>query len=193
MLVATENRENSARKSVTNDTAHRYDAYGRRPSGSGSPRPVKRNTTTMSTSGTTLTSSDRPTKNPPANNGALQRAQDGGVALAAAAAQRGRAEPAAAPAQLERQRERDPRTGHADRVAERDGAAVHVDDVVADAEVGHRRQPDRGERLVELEQRDVGERHVAALHRLLDRPAGLRLEGGVGAGDHAVAHELGQR
>ena len=34
--------------------------------------------------------------------------------------------------------------------------------VVGDAEVAHRRDADRGERLVELEQVDVGDRHVVA-------------------------------
>src|ERR1700694_5198840 len=68
-LVATANSENNAMNNATNDTAHRYDAYGLRPSGSGSPRPANRNTTTISTSGTMLTSSDRPTNAPPANIG----------------------------------------------------------------------------------------------------------------------------
>ena len=43
-------------------------------------------------------------------------------------------------------------------MTEGDGATVDVDDVVADAEVVHRRQPDGGEGLVELEQRDVRDR-----------------------------------
>ena len=53
------------------------------------------------------------------------------------------------------EREHDARARHADRVTERDRAAVHVHDVVGDAEVVHRREADRGERLVELEEVDV--------------------------------------
>ena len=65
----------------------------------------------------------------------LQRADDRGVALAAAAAERRRTDAAAAAAQLVDEREHDARARHADRVAERDRAAVDVDDVVGDAEV----------------------------------------------------------
>src|SRR5262245_32231326 len=72
----------------------------------------------------------------------LQRLDEQGVALTAAAAQRGRAEPTAAALELEQERERHPGAGHADRVAQRDGAPVHVDDVVGDAQVGHRGEAD---------------------------------------------------
>src|SRR5438309_10062482 len=69
-------------------------------------------------------------------NGELQRLDQGGVALAATAAEGGGAEPAAAAAQRVDQRHDDPGAGHADRVAKGDGAAVDVDDLVGDAEVG---------------------------------------------------------
>ena len=59
------------------------------------------------------------------------------IALAAAAAERGRPDAAAAPAQLQRQVQRDPRARHPDRVAERDGAAVHVHDALVDAQGPH--------------------------------------------------------
>ena len=85
------------------------------------------------------------------------------------------------------------RARHADRVAERDGAAVHVDDVVADAEVAHRRDADRGERLVELEQVDVARGHVVRLERALDRTRRLREQRRVRAGDHSVTDQLGER
>ena len=91
------------------------------------------------------------------------------------------------------EREHDARARHADRVTERDRAAVHVDDVVGDAEVAHRRDPDRGERLVELEEVDVADLHVDGLERALDRTRRLREQRRVGAGDHAEAHELGDR
>ena len=66
--------------------------------------------------------------------------------------------PAATAAQLVQQRERQAVAAHADRVAEGDRPAVDVDDLVGDAEVGHRGHADRGERLVDLEQVDVGDR-----------------------------------
>ena len=80
---------------------------------------------------------------------------DHGVALAAARADRRAAEAAAAAAQLEHQRAEDPRAGGADRVAERDRAAVDVDPVLVDPEHPDRVQRDRGERLVDLPQVDV--------------------------------------
>ena len=68
---------------------------------------------------------------------------------------------------------------HADRVTERDGAAVHVDDVVGDAEVVHRREADRGERLVELEQVDVGDLHArpCRARRLIARDGWVSSDG----------------
>ena len=60
--------------------------------------------------------------------------------------------------QLEREVQREPGAGHADRVAERDGAAVDVDAVL-----GRRRarvidcSADRRERLVDLDQVEVGD------------------------------------
>ena len=61
---------------------------------------------------------------------ALGHAHDQRVALAAAAAQRGRTDAATAALQLEREVQHEPGAGHADRVAERDRAAVDVDLVV---------------------------------------------------------------
>src|SRR5208282_6698989 len=75
-----------------------------------------------------------------------------GRALAAAAAERRRAEPAAPAAELEDERERDPGAGRAERVAERDRAAVHVHDVGRDPERVHGGDADGGERLVDLDQ-----------------------------------------
>ena len=86
--------------------------------------------------------------------------QDQRVALTAAAAQRGRAGAAAAALELEGEGEREPGAGHADRVAEGDRAAVDVDDVVADAEVLHRLDADRRERLVDLDQVEVADGRV---------------------------------
>ena len=82
---------------------------------------------------------------------------------------------------------------HADRVTERNGTAVDIDDVVGDTEVGHRRNGDRSKCLVELEEVDVGERQSGPLERDHRGPAGLGEQGGVGAGDLAVADDLGER
>ncbi len=51
-------------------------------------------------------------------------------------------------------------------MTECDGTTVDVGDRVVDAEIGHRRHTDRGERLVQLEQVDVADLH-AGLARLL--------------------------
>ena len=116
-----------------------------------------------------------------------------GVALAAAAAQRGGAEAAAAALELVQQGEGDPGAGHADRVAEGDGAAVDVDDVVGDAEVLHRGQADGGEGLVELEQVDVADRLAGALEAATMARDGCVSSDGSGPGHLAVADDLAQR
>src|SRR5205807_4855554 len=95
------------------------------------------------------------------NEVVLQRPDDGGVALAAAAAEGSSAGAATAAAQLVDEREQHAVAGHPDGVAQSDGAAVDVDDVVADPEVVHRRQSNGGEGFVELEEVDV-------LHVLVD-------------------------
>ena len=78
-------------------------------------------------------------------------------------------------------------------MTERNGAAVDIDDVVRDAEVGHRRNGDRSKGLVELEEVDIGERQSGPLERDHRGPAGLGQQGGVGASDLAVADDLGER
>ena len=90
---------------------------------------------------------------------------DQGVALAAAAAQGGRTDAAAATLELEREVQHDPGAGHADRVAERDRAAVDVDLVRVEAELAGRLDADRGERLVELDQVEVGGRRCPPCRR----------------------------
>src|SRR5580700_7696947 len=79
-----------------------------------------------------------------------------GLALAAAAAQPGGAEPSAAPAELVAQVHREPGAGGADRVADGDRAAVDVHDVGADAQVAHGLDGHHRERLVDLDQIQVG-------------------------------------
>src|SRR5690606_14030517 len=69
--------------------------------------------------------------------------------------------------------------GHAEGVAHGDGAAVDVELVPVDAEVLGRRHDLGGERLVDLDQVDVVDRHAGVLQRAL-----ARLDG-------AHAHDLG--
>src|SRR6185437_12408229 len=76
---------------------------------------------------------------------------DHGVALAAAGADRDAAVAAAAPAQLEHERADDAGAGGADRVPERDRAAVDVHALLVDAEHARRVQGDRSEGLVDLQ------------------------------------------
>ena len=72
-----------------------------------------------------------------------------------------------APLELVEQRAEDHRAGRAERMAHGDGAAVDVDLGVVEVERLQVAQHDRRERLVDLEQVDVGERHAGALEHLL--------------------------
>src|SRR6185503_2259677 len=82
------------------------------------------------------------------------------VALAAARADRRAAEPAAAAPQLVDERHQDAGAAGADRVAERDRAAVHVHLGLVELKHAHRVERDRGERLVDLEQVDLAGRQA---------------------------------
>src|SRR5439155_13223319 len=75
-------------------------------------------------------------------------------------------------------------------MAEGDRPAVDVGDLVGDAEVGHRRQPDGRERLVELEQVNIADLLADLLERSLDGPRRLREQRRIGTGDLAVADDL---
>src|ERR1700722_14228804 len=98
------------------------------------------------------------------------------AALAAAAAQRGRAQPAAAAAQLVHEVQGDPGARRPDRVAQGDGPAVHVDFLVPDAQVPHGLDGDRGERLVDLDQVQVGDAQPGLAEGAPDRGRGLGLQ-----------------
>src|SRR6266699_3555052 len=98
------------------------------------------------------------------------------VTLAAAAAQRRRAEAAAAPLQLIGQVQREPGAAHPDRMAERDRAAIDVDDVLADLQIAHRLDRDRRERLVDFDQIQVRDRQPGFAERVLDGARRLRLQ-----------------
>src|SRR5829696_2246727 len=74
----------------------------------------------------------------PSQPGHLRRdSEDEGVTLAAAAAEGGHPGTAAAALEFQDQVQGDPGAGRADRVADRDGAAVDVDVVRGDLEVAH--------------------------------------------------------
>ena len=97
---------------------------------------------------------------------------DGGDAHAAADAQRAEPRFEPAPLQLVEQRAEQHRAGGAERVAERDRAAVDVDLLVRHAHLAHEAHRHGGEGLVDLEQVDVvhrqpglGERLARGRHR----------------------------
>src|SRR4051794_17625396 len=95
----------------------------------------------------------------------LRDTHDQGVALPTAAAQGGRTDAAAATLELEREMQHDPGPGHADRVAQGDRSAVHVDLLVGEAELAGRGDADRRERLVELHEVQVGRGDALLLAR----------------------------
>ena len=94
---------------------------------------------------------------------------DRGDALAAADAGGRQAALLAAAPQLEQQRQQQPRAAHAERMAERDRAAVDVDLVAIEPELLLDREILAGERLVDLDQIDVVERQAGARQRLARR------------------------
>ena len=89
-----------------------------------------------------------------------------GLALADADAQRREPVAAAAAAQLVRERDDEPGAAHAERVAERDRAAVDVHALLVEAEVAHDGEALRGEGLVQLDQVDVADLHARARQQL---------------------------
>src|SRR6201996_1537431 len=103
------------------------------------------------------------------------RSQDECVALATRTAERGHGVAGAPPCQLESGVQGDPRSRHADRVADGDGSAVDVDLLRIDAEFLRRSQRDRGERLVDLDDVELVDRDALAGNGLLDRVRRLRL------------------
>ena len=94
--------------------------------------------------------------------------QDQGIALAATAAERRRSDPTAAPPELEGQGEGQASAGHPNRVAQRDGATVHVHDVGIEPELLHGLDTDRCERLVDLNEVQVGHTEPGLAERVRD-------------------------
>ena len=89
--------------------------------------------------------------------------EDRGVGLAAALAHRLQAVADAVVAHVVEQRRRQPRARRAERVAERDRAAVGVEPAGVGAGLVQPRERHRGERLADLERADVVDREAGAL------------------------------
>src|SRR5215469_5440223 len=105
-------------------------------------------------------------------SGSSRNAEQQRVPLTAAAAQRGRAEPAATAAQLVDEMQRDPGAGGAERMPDGNGPAVDVDDVRIDAEVSDRLKGDGRERLVDLDEVQVRYRQPGLVQGALDSARG---------------------
>src|SRR5262245_6049722 len=111
-------------------------------------------------------------------------------ALAAADAGRGDAEALLAAPELQEERQDQARAGRAERVPERDRAAVDVDLVAVEAELLLDAEVLRREGLVDLEEVDVGELDARALEALPDRGHGPDAHlGGIYADRGRASHE----
>ena len=110
---------------------------------------------------------------------------DGRDAHAVADAEGDRAVAQVAPLELVEQRGEQNGAGGAQRMAERDGAAVHVDAVERDTQLLRHHDRHRGEGLVDLPQVDVLHRQPGARERLL--------RGGNRAGQHQHRVRAGDR
>ena len=122
----------------------------------------------------------------------LRDANDQRVALTTRATQRGRTDTATATRELQRQMQRDARTRGADRMSEGDRTAVDVDDLRVDPELPGGGDTDRRERLVDLDQIQVGGRNSFTRTGFGDRIGRLGLQRRVRSGDDAVRTDLGE-
>jgi hypothetical protein len=119
-------------------------------------------------------------------------AEDDGVTLIAARADRGAAEAAASAFELVDERAENAGAGGADRVAEGNRAAIDVNARVVDREGPDRVERDRGEGLVDLPEIDVPHGEADAIQRASDRGGGR--EDVVGrVGRLSVTDDLRQR
>ena len=112
--------------------------------------------------------------------------------LATATAQGGGAEAPPRRLEFQGQRQDHPRPGHPQRVPECDRTTVDVDDVLGDAQLVGRGQADRRERLVDLEQVEVGGADAVLVAGSLDRLGRLQVQRGVRPGDDTVRANFGQ-
>ena len=92
--------------------------------------------------------------------------------LADADAEGGDSVPRLAPPELPRERGHEPGAGAAQRVAERDGAAVDVEAVLVDAELARAGEDLSGERLVDLDQVDLIEGEAGGVEGAADGRTG---------------------
>ena len=159
-----------------------------RPTILGRPRPPIR--CSPPSSGAWLSSA---TNGEPGRALAPDAAEDQGVALASPATDRRAAQLRAAAPHLVGERQHDPRAARADRMPERDRAAVHVHDRFVDAHHARRVEHDRGECLVDLHQPEVAGGEAGALQRLLHRERGHGVQRREPVGRHPVGHDLRQR
>src|SRR5579863_7194755 len=92
-------------------------------------------------------------------------------ALANADAHRRKRALAAALFQAMHCRQREPRTGHAERMTKRDGAAVRIDvlSVIGDPKLPQARQSLRSEGLIELDEIEVSDPEAKPLHQFAGR------------------------
>src|SRR5260221_14532773 len=95
----------------------------------------------------------------------LQPLEDGSNALATAHAEGRHAEPPAAGLEIVQQCRDEAATRGAERMTQRDGAAVRVQLILVDAQLAHHSQRLRRECLVELDHINVGELQVGARER----------------------------
>src|SRR6476659_6549528 len=105
----------------------------------------------------------------PCDPGSSEPFDDGGVGETAALAHRLQAVAAAGALELVEQRGHETRTGAAERVAERDRAAVHVHTLHVGVVLLRPREDDGCERLVDLDEVDVVEGEAGALEHLRGR------------------------
>src|SRR5439155_11215078 len=123
----------------------------------------------------------------------LRSADDQRVSLPTTAAQRRRADAQAAALQLVREGQDQARAAGADRVSQRDGAAVDVDAVLVDRQHPRRIQRHRGERLVDLDQVEVVNFEAGLLQRVAQGQGRHCVQPRVPVGAHAVGDDLDQR
>src|SRR5207248_8813711 len=102
-------------------------------------------------------------------------------------------EAATAAAQLVHEVHGEPGTGRADRVAERDRAAVDVDLLRVQAELVGGHQADRGERFVDLDQVERAGGELFLGQRGEDGVGRLLVQARVRPGDDSVRADLGNR
>ena len=107
-----------------------------------------------------------------ARGDSYRASDDGRFALPAATAQGRGTELRAAAPELVDEREHHTRAGRADRVTERDRAAVHVHVGVVDAQIADRCERDGGERLVDLDEFEVADLLADLVERVHDRGDG---------------------